>query len=272
MSVSTVAVLVASLRLLRGPSQGWISGLVLVSTPFFVVHAAAQYADVPLGSFLLLALVFLAFDGTYGDRTPVFASLAGLAGGLALWTKNEGALFLLALVGAHVVLKLWQRQPALGRSARAFLLGLAPMLCVVAYFKLRLAPPNDLIAGLALDRTLSRVATASRYGAIGRAFKGHIAGFGGNGLVSAVWLLIAYLAATWVSDATRKAAWLRSGALAVLMTLAGHALVYLTMSDELPRHLNNSLERLLLQLWPAALFLLFIALRTPEEASEASRG
>jgi hypothetical protein len=272
MSVSTVAVLVASLRLLRGPSQGWISGLVLVSTPFFVVHAAAQYADVPLGSFLLLALVFLAFDGTYGDRTPVFASLAGLAGGLALWTKNEGALFLLALVGAHVVLKLWQRQPALGRSARAFLLGLAPMLCVVAYFKFRLAPPNDLISGLALDRTLSRVATASRYGAIGRAFKGHIAGFGGNGLVSAVWLLIAYLAATWVSDATRKAAWLRSGALAVLMTLAGHALVYLTMSDELPRHLNHSLERLLLQLWPAALFLLFIALRTPEEASEASRG
>jgi hypothetical protein len=54
--------------------------------------------------------------------------------------------------------------------------------------------------------------------------------------------------------------------------LGGHALVYLTMSDELPRHLNNSLERLLLQLWPAALFLLFAALRTPEEASEAPPG
>ena len=58
----------------------------------------------------------------------------------------------------------------------------------------------------------------------------------------------------------------------IVFMLAGHALVYLTMSDELPRHLNNSLERLLLQLWPAALFLLFAALRTPEEASEASRG
>jgi hypothetical protein len=272
LSVSTVTVLVASLRLLRSPSQGWLGGLVLVSTPFFVIHAAAQYADVPLGCFLLLALVFLAVDDTYGDRTPVFGSLAGFAAGLAVWTKNEGALFLLALVVSHILLKLWQRQPPLGRSARAFLLGLGPMLCVVAYFKFQLAPPNDLTSGLTLERTLSRVGTPARYGAIGRAFKGHIAGFGSNGMVSAVWLLIAYLAASWVSVETRKASWLRTGAVAVLLTLAGHAVVYLTMSDELPRHLNNSLERLLLQLWPAALFLLFIALRTPEDASEASRG
>jgi hypothetical protein len=146
------------------------------------------------------------------------------------------------------------------------------VLCVVAYFKLRLAPPNDLISGLALDRTLSRVAAPARYGAIGRAFKGHLTGFGGNGIVSAVWLVITCLAAAWVSDETRRATWLRIGSLTLLLVLTGHALVYLTMSDELPRHLNNSLERLLLQLWPAALFLLFTALRTPEEASEMSRG
>jgi 4-amino-4-deoxy-L-arabinose transferase-like glycosyltransferase len=272
MSASTVAVLLTSLRLLRSPSQGWIGGLVLVSTPVFVVQGAAQYADVPLGCFLLLALIFLALDGSYHERTPAFAGLAGFAAGLALWTKNEGALFLLALAVAHVLLSLWHRQPALGRSARAFLLGLGPVLCVLAYFKLRLAPPNDLISGLALDRTLSRVAAPDRYAAIGRALKGHIAGFGGNGLISAVWLLVAYLAGTWVSDETRKAGWLRTASLALLIVVAGHASVYLTMSDELPRHLNNSLERLLLQLWPATLFVLFTALRTPEEASEASRG
>jgi len=238
MSASTVAVLLTSLRLLRSPSQGWIGGL----------------------------------DGSYHERTPAFAGLAGFAAGLALWTKNEGALFLLALAVAHVLLSLWHRQPALGRSARAFLLGLGPVLCVLAYFKLRLAPPNDLISGLALDRTLSRVAAPDRYAAIGRALKGHIAGFGGNGLISAVWLLVAYLAGTWVSDETRKAGWLRTASLALLIVVAGHASVYLTMSDELPRHLNNSLERLLLQLWPATLFVLFTALRTPEEASEASRG
>ena len=272
MTASTVAVLVTALRLLRSASQGWIAGLLLVSTPFFVVHGAAQYADVPLGCFLLQVLVFLALDGTFGDRTPVFAGLAGFSAGLALWTKNEATLFLLALGIAHALFALRQRRPATGRSARAFLYGLAPMLCIVAYFKLRLAPANDLISGLALERTLSRLATPDRYRAIGRAFKGHIAGFGDNGLVSAVWLAITCLAATWVSDETRQATWLRAGILALLLVVAGHALVYLTMSDELPRHLNNSLERLLLQLWPAALFLLFTALRTPEEASEAARG
>lgn len=272
MSVSTVAVLVAALRMTRSPSQGLIAGLLLVSTPFFVVHGAAQYADVPLGCFLLLVLVFLAFDDTFGDRSPVFAGLAGFSAGLALWTKNEGALFLLALVVAHALITLMARQPALGRRGRGFLIGLAPMLCVVAYFKLRLAPANDLISGLAPERTLSRVVAPERYREIGRAFKGHLAGFGANGLVSAVWLAITYLAATWLSDATRKTTWLRTGTLALLLMLGGHALVYLTMSDELPRHLNNSLERLLLQLWPAALFLLFAALRTPEEASEAPPG
>jgi hypothetical protein len=272
MSVSTVAVLVAALRMIRSPNQGLIAGLLLVSTPFFVVHGAAQYADVPLGCFLLLVLVFLAFDDSFGDRSPAFAGLAGLSAGLALWTKNEGALFLLALVVAHALVTLGARQPALGRRARGFLIGLAPMLCVVAYFKLRLAPANDLISGLAPERALSRVVAPERYREIGRAFKGHLAGFGANGLVSAVWLAITYLAGTWLSDATRKTTWLRTGTLALLLMLGGHALVYLTMSDELPRHLNNSLERLLLQLWPAALFLLFAALRTPEEASEAPPG
>jgi Dolichyl-phosphate-mannose-protein mannosyltransferase len=272
MSASAVAVLVSSLRLLRSPSQGWIAGLILVSTPFFLEQGAAQYADVPLSCFLLLILVFLACDGAFGEGTPAFAALAGLSAGLALWTKNEGALFLVALVLARGILVLRHREPALGRTARAFLAGLGPMLCLVAYFKLRLAPPNDLISGLGPERTLSRVADPTRYAAIGRAFKGHIAGFGGNGMVSAVWLLITCLAAAWISDRTRRATWLRTGSLALLLILAGHALVYLTMSDELPRHLNNSLDRLLLQLWPSALFLLFSALRTPEEASEAPRG
>jgi hypothetical protein len=272
MSGSTVAVLVTSLRLLRSTSQGLIAGLVLVSTPVFVEQGAAQYADVPLGCFLLLTLAFLALDDTFAERTPVFAGLAGFSAGLALWTKNEGALFLVALVAARGLLILQQRKPTLGRSARPFLLGLAPMLCVAAYFKLRLAPPNDLLSGLGIERTLSRVADPSRYAAIGRAFKGHIAGFGGNSLVSAVWLLVTYMVATWLSDQSRKAVWLRTGSLALLLIVTGHALVYLTMSDELSRHLNNSLERLLLQLWPAALLLLFSALRTPEEASEARGG
>jgi hypothetical protein len=48
--------------------------------------------------------------------------------------------------------------------------------------------------------------------------------------------------------------------------LAGHFAVFVSMADELARLLNSSLDRLLLQLWPSALFLFFMVVRTPEEA------
>ena len=57
-------------------------------------------------------------------------------------------------------------------------------------------------------------------------------------------------------------------ALAVL--LAGHFMVFVSMADELARLLDSSLDRLLLQVWPSALLLFFMAVRTPEEAGSGS--
>ena len=54
--------------------------------------------------------------------------------------------------------------------------------------------------------------------------------------------------------------------LAMLILLAGHFMVFVSMAEELARLLKSSLDRLLLQLWPSALFLYFMAVRTPEEA------
>ena len=56
-----------------------------------------------------------------------------------------------------------------------------------------------------------------------------------------------------------------AAAVLVLM-LAVHYVVFVALAYDLPRLLNSSLDRLLLQLWPSALFLLFMAVRTPEEA------
>jgi hypothetical protein len=265
---ATVAVLVASLWSLRSPNQGMLAGLVLLSTPLFLVQGAAQYADVPLACFLLLVLAFLALHADHGDRTRGFAALAGFSAGLAIWTKNEAAAFVVALVATHLFVALRQGRPTVTAHARAFAAGFAPVLCLVLFFKLRLAPPNDLISGLGIERTLSRLATPERYQIIAREFKNRIAGFGSNGLVSATWLVVAYVLAAWTSPRARGHSWVSTAAIAILLVLVGHGTVYLTMSDELTRHLNNSLDRLLLQLWPAVLFLAFMTARTPEEAAE----
>jgi hypothetical protein len=50
------------------------------------------------------------------------------------------------------------------------------------------------------------------------------------------------------------------------LTLAGYAFVYLTTPQDLAWHLRTSLHRLLLQLWPSALFVFFLLVKTPEQA------
>ena len=51
------------------------------------------------------------------------------------------------------------------------------------------------------------------------------------------------------------------------LMLAGDAAVLVVAVEDVPRMLSSSLDRLLLQLWPAAVFTWFVVLATPEEAS-----
>jgi hypothetical protein len=259
----TVALLATALGALRGLSQGLLAGVVLLSTPFFIQHGASLYADVPLGFFLLATIVFLAFDARYGTATARFATLAGVTAGLAMWTKNEGLLFTLA-VGA-VLLTRSRSGPSVAKRLGAFGAGVLPLLLLVAAFKIAFAPPNDLLSTLAVDRTLGRLTDPERYYIATREYLRHLASFGNNGLASAPWPLAACLLALGLNHNQSDQAWARAGATVMLLLLAGHFIVFVSMADELARLLNSSLERLLLQIWPSVLFLFFLAVRTPEE-------
>ena len=261
----TVALLAGALAVLRSPSQGLLAGLILLGTPFFIVHGVSLYGDVPLGFFFLATMVFLALDGRYGAGTTRFAALAGVTAGLAMWTKNEGLLFGLAVVAGVWLTGVRTRQRTGGRL-RAFGTGLLPLVLLVAGFKIAFAPPNDLLSTLGVGRTLGRLTAPDRYYLVIRDYVSHIASFGDNGLAGAAWPLAACLLALGLSRDEAGQAWARAGATALALMLAGHFAVFVSMADELARLLNSSLDRLLLQLWPSALFLLFMVVRTPEEA------
>lgn len=268
----TVALLGAALATLRSASQGLVAGLVLLSTPFFIVHGASFYGDVPVGLFLLATFVCLALDGRHGEATRRFAVLAGAAAGFAMWTKNEGLTFVPA-VGAGLLLSgLVSGRPAARRRLTAFGLGLVPMLLVAASFKLHLAPRNDLLATLGIERTIDWLTDPRRYYLTLREFISHLATFGFNGFGSETWLLLAYLLAMGIARREVDRVWTRMAAVVLVLMLAGHYVVFVAMAYDLPRLLNSSLDRLLLQLWPSALFLLFMAVRTPEEAGFSLRG
>ncbi len=83
-----------------------LGAIALLATPSFVEQGAWQYADIPLSFFYLATIVLLSL---YDERTQEASSqspagllaLGGVAAGFAAWTKNEGVLFLGAIILAR---------------------------------------------------------------------------------------------------------------------------------------------------------------------------
>ena len=270
---ATAGLLISALGILRGRVQAFIAGALLVGTVEFVEVGAMQYADVPLSFYILASIVLLCLQ----DRHPEdrrYTILAGLSAGLAAWTKNEGLLVLIAVVLARAiaVLRFGKRPAALVRQAGALAAGLVFPLAVVAFFKLRLAPPNDL----ASTRPSDIVAHATDFGRWVTA----IQGFGVRALlfgdipvqgqivrgflipISLVLLLYWLLVRFKVEERDRSS--VATATLAVALMLAGDFAVYVLLPNDLVWQMSTSLDRLFLQLWPAGLFAFFLAANVPE--------
>ncbi|HET9464489.1 MAG TPA: glycosyltransferase family 39 protein [Gemmatimonadales bacterium] len=267
---ATVALLASAVGALRTPTQGLLAGLVLLSIPFFLVHGTSLYADVPVAFFFLATFVCLALDDRYGGARNRFAILAGVAAGFGMWTKNEGLLFMLAAAAGLLLVAVGGGWRASRGRLLAFATGLLPMLLLTAGFKIAFAPPNDLLSTLGLERTVARLTDWHRYYLVLRAYASHILWFGNNGFGSVTWVLAAYVLGLGLSPAESRRSWVRAATATLLLLLAGHFVVFVSMADELARLLRSSLDRLLLQLWPSALFLFFMAVRAQEE-TEAAR-
>lgn len=133
--VGTVALLGHTVTRLRGPAQGTLAAATLLSTPFFVVHGASEYADLPLAFFFLALWSFAALHDE--TREPRHLVLAGLAASMAVLTKNEGLIVTLAFVLARG----WETRAG-GRwraHARWLTIGFAPLGALYVWFRARYA-------------------------------------------------------------------------------------------------------------------------------------
>ncbi len=261
---ATVAALSSSLAVLRSARHGVVAALFLLATAYFVRLGGDQYADIPMGFFILSTAVLLvlseATPATGGSRGLL--SLAGLTTGFAAWTKNEGMLFVLAVTFAILATTLIRR--GLRNSVRTlgfFLIGLLPVLLVVLYFKARYAPPNDLFGSHDLGPFIARLKDSHRYALIARAFGNELLRWG-NGLTA---VFVVYLVASGVRSRRPHPTFVSAGFIALALMFVGYFFVYVLTPLDLSWHLGTSLERLLLQMWPAFLFLLFLVIRPAEE-------
>lgn len=257
-AAATASLLVAGLAVLRTPAQGCLAGLVLLATPAFLRYAAAQYADVPLGFYFLAGTLLFEASDRLRPGTHRLALLAGLATGMAAWTKNEGQLFIVATLLARLSARRRPLRSAVGELA-AFAAGLAPFLAALAYFKLRVAAPNDLMTGQEGGTTLPRLLSPERLGVVVWGMTREAAGVGGGAV------LVLSLYRLLLGGVPRPGGRGRHTLTVLAVMTVGYALVYMVTPLPLDLHIRLSADRLCLQLWPCALLAFFLNVAAPEE-------
>jgi hypothetical protein len=260
-TLATVGLTVSSLSLLRGGIHASLAGLILLGTPLLITHTASQYADIPLGFFLLSTVVLVAFQDDMPINTHNFMVLAGVTAGLSAWTKNEGLLFVMSIVASRFAVCV----PLKGlsvylRQMRAFATGLVPILVVVLYFKVTLAPPSYLVALQTPLDVVVKILDPSRYKLVWSAFVSDVWGFGGWAISLPV-LLVCHLLllGARIDDTVRLT--VGTSALTLCLMLAGYSFIYVVTPLDIGFQLDTSLSRVLLQLWPSAVFTYFLLVR-----------
>jgi hypothetical protein len=265
-TLATAGILIASLALARNIFQACLAVVFFLGASHLIYNAAGQMADMPLSTFFLAPLALMAVEKRYPQHGAGLAMLAGALAALATWTKNEGLLFLIvfSVVTAGAPL-LWTRPVSSRERIVPFVLGAAPILLLVAYFKLYLAPPSDLIVGQAELSLLARLTSPARYVQIARAYLLWFGTFGRGSLV--ILGLYAVCAGLDLKTAARGAA---LAGLTVALMLLGYFFVFVTTPHDLAWHLA-AFERLLVQLWPSLLLAVLLLTATPAWKPVASR-
>ncbi len=270
--------LFSALSLLRGRMAALLGTTALLATPAFIEQGTSQYADVPLSFFFLATIALLCLHDDRGWNNPPrsfpgLQCLAGFAAACAAWTKNEGQLFLCAVVAARLLL-LWREGPQKSwaqrmRPVASFLLVIVPALLLIACFKHFLAPPGDLFS----DRTatLHKFVDPARYWAVIQwYFKGFFR-FGHWLLIPGSLALLGFYFVNGKAEPGNTRYGIRTSMVALGLTLAGYFAVYLITPYDIYWHLRFSLTRLFLQLWPSVIFLLFLLVKSEMTTRNAGR-
>ena len=253
--------LFSALFVFRSIGTASLATIVLMALPAFVGIGTSQIADTPLAMFIAATAILFCLYSKY--QQPQMMALAGITTALAAWTKNEGMIFLISSLIGLLVISYKDRQAWQLRSWYAG--GIVLPLLIVLFFRFRLAPPGDLFGSNWVE-ILHRTTDFSRYAITLKAFLAlffNLRGWGYGLGYSAPSFLLYYL--VWRRRGT--VIWSR-GLLAVLVMLMIQLLAYfasyIITPHDLEWHLAFSLDRILLHLYPMALFVLFSVTEDPE--------
>lgn len=223
---------------------------VFMILDIFLVNGAAQCADIPLAYMYLSTIVCLFLY--FRKEKFSYIILATIFAALSAWTKNEGMLFFLIYLAVVV---LWMVYKKMYKKLGRLMLAALPLTALLAWFKYIAHAQNDLVAGFFLLKTYNFAFDTTRYAVILKTF--------GSVFVTKFALLFALLVLCIkgfkIKDVNRTPFILSCAIL--LWTVAGYFGVYLFSPHDITWLVENSMERLILQLLPIVLFIFAVNLR-----------
>ena len=244
--LALVAMVLAAITALRGRSLGILAALALAATPAILRQVPRQYADVPLACYFAGAVLMALLD------RPV---LAGLFAGLATWTKDEGLLFLLVFLAAMTVFR--------SKSVPLALIGALPGAILALTFKLVIVKGTPSLVAASVPGAAQRISDLERWGTIATAYCKEFLALG-DGWYHPI-LPLAALAISLRLDCPRR----RHINFCVAIVgglLAGYFAFYVITPTPLKLQLQNSLNRLFVQVWPLVVLAVAAGLNPPAAA------
>lgn len=213
--------------------------LLLAFDRYYLNQGVQQYSDTLLALLFLSTIICLEHYKTNGS--PAFITLAATMAGCCLWTKNEGCMLVLFWIVFNAKTLL-----ANGRW-KYFLAGISIPVCTLLIFK-TITPTNDLIANTGSIKEF--LFDASRYNLIKEYLILNLKdNFSYATIGSIIYIIICI--------ADRK---MDRNFLLLVCCVLGYLLVYLITPLPLKWQLFTSMDRVLLQIMPAFIYVIGLRL------------
>ncbi|MFH0937877.1 MAG: glycosyltransferase family 39 protein [Planctomycetota bacterium] len=267
-SFVSLALVFFGVRYLKSLSQAFIAGLFYLASPGVLHWGAAQYGDTPVGCYLLAMLVALSLYDAQIERKASLLLLAGVFGGLAVWTKHEGVLFVLAFGLARLgVVWIAEGFKTFARQMLFFMIGLLPSVSAMLILTVYAAQSGFF---LQQKNTLANLLNFARYKEVFWNFinmlpRAHSNIFGSWTTNLLVVLLFYALLMGLKNRIPRAAQILWSLCATLLLIICGYGLIFVLTPMDLRGHLGTTSYRFLIQVYPSLFLAYFLMIATLEE-------
>jgi len=229
-------------------TYGILSSLLIISIPAFTFWSRSQYADILLAAFILLGVLILLESRDYSTIL-----ISGLALGFAVFTKNEGIIYLGIILLSYIYSSWRVNNKIPFKSAILLIVGAFPGILSSLIIK-NYAVQNEFISNF--SKSLSLLT----FHKVALIVKGFIYEFVNWREWMLFWILIALFI---VFTNKRQIKIFQDVFLTSLIILSFIFFVfsYLVTPKDVVWHIQTSFNRLLIQILPICLLLVFIRLK-----------